>query len=137
MVFNSFSQALPVPAMRTTRVLAFGYDRILVGVRTSVLRHSGYQVEETFSLAEALTRAQSDSIDAILICHSVPDNGVERLVTAVRKTRALMPILCMRTHPYGFAPRTCVSVENTPIAILNALKAAIEGCKSANRSVFE
>jgi len=136
-VFNSFSQALPVPAMRTTRVLAFGYDRILAGVRTSVLRHSGYQVEETFSLAEALTRAQSDSIDAILICHSVPDNGVERLVTSVRKTRALTPILCMRTHPYGFAPRTCVSVENTPIAILNALKAANERCESPDGSVFE
>jgi len=136
-VFNSFSQALPVPAMRTTRVLAFGYDRILVGVRTSVLRHSGYDVEETFSLAEALTRAQSDSIDAILICHSVPDNGVERLVTSVRKTRALMPILCMRTHPYGFAPRTCVPVENTPIAILNALKTANERCESPDGSVFK
>lgn len=137
MVSNSFSQALPVPAMRTTRVLAFGYDRILAGVRAQVLRHSGYQVEEAFSVAEALTRAQSDSIDAILICHGVPADGVERLVTAVRKTRALMPILCMRTHPYGFAHRTCVSVENTPIAILNALKAAIEGYTSPNGSVFE
>ncbi len=137
MVSNSFSQALPVPAMKTTRVLAFGYDRILMGVRTSVLSHSGYQVEETFSVAEALRRAQSDSIDALLICHSVPDHGVERLVTAVRKTRALMPLLCMRTRPNGFAPRTCISVENTPAAILNALKAAIEVYTAPNRSDFE
>jgi CheY-like chemotaxis protein len=133
-VSNTFSQALPVPAMSTTRVLAFGYDLILAGVRTSVLRHWGYHVEETFSLPEALKRAQSDSIDVILICHSVPDNGIEKLVTAVRKTRALMPILCMRTHPYGFAPRTCVLVENTPIAILNALKVALEGYTPPNQS---
>jgi DNA-binding response OmpR family regulator len=112
-VTDSFSQALPVPAMSTTRVLAFGYDRTLVGVRTSVLRHSGYHVEETFSVTEALKRAQSDSIDAILICHSVPDNGVEKLVTAVRKTRALMPILCMRTHPFGLR-RAAVFRLRTP-----------------------
>lgn len=131
---HSFPEALPVPSIRMARVLAFGYDRMLVALRTSVLRKSGYNVEETFNVEEALERAQSDAIDALLICHSVPDDEIEKLVTAVRETRKLMPVLCMRTHQYGFAPPTCVSVENSPIAILHELKAAIEEYSSPHRS---
>ena|GEM_PF-5732482 len=131
---NNFSPDLPVPAISAIRVLAFGYDRMLVAVRTSVLRQSGYEVEEAFSLIEALPRAQSDSIDAILICHSVPDGEIGKLAAVVRQTRLRMPILCIRTHQYGFAPRSCVPVDNTPAAILRALQAAVQSYKPPNRS---
>jgi len=132
-VSNNFSPDLPVPAISAIRVLAFGYDRMLVAVRTSVLRQSGYEVEEAFSLIEALPRAQSDSIDAILICHSVPDGEIGKLAAVVRQTRLRMPILCIRTHQYGFAPRSCVPVDNTPAAILRALQAAVQSYKPPNR----
>jgi CheY-like chemotaxis protein len=133
-VSNNFSPDLPVPAISATRVLAFIYDRMLVAVRTSVLRHSGYEVEETFSGTEALARAKSDSIDALLICHSVPDSEIQKLVAVVRQTRLRMPILCIRTHQYGFAPRSCVPVDNSPAAILRALQAAVQSYKPPNRS---
>jgi CheY-like chemotaxis protein len=133
-VSNNFSPDLPVPAISAIRVLAFGYDRMLVAVRTSVLRHSGYEVEETVSGTEALARAKSDSIDALLICHSVPDSEIQKLVAVVRQTRLRMPILCMRTHQYGFAPRSCVPVGNTPAAILRALQAAVQSYKPPNLS---
>ena len=131
---NSISKTPSLPDISTKRVLAFGYDRLLVGLRSAVLRNSGYDVEETFTLKEAVERAQSDSIDSIVICHSVPDDEIEKLVTSVRETRKLMPILCMHTHQHGFAPPTCVSVETSPIAILHALKAAIEEYSSPHRS---
>jgi hypothetical protein len=125
-VINTISNTQSAPAIGTKRVLMFGYDHLLVGLRARVLRSSGYDVEETFTLEEAREQAQSDAIDLLVICHSVPHEEIEKLVTAVRKTRKLMPILCMRTHQFGFAPPTCVSVENSPTAILHALKDAIE-----------
>ena len=131
---SNFSPHLPAPGMGAIRVLAFGYDRLLVALRASVLRRSGYEVEETFSATEALARVQSDSIDALLICHSVPDSEIQKLVAIVRQTRVLMPILCMRTHQFGFAPRSCVPVENTPAAILSALHAAVQSYKPPNRN---
>lgn len=131
---RGFSKVLPGASRSMARVLAFGYDRLLVPLRASVLRNSGYDVEETFSVEEALERAQSDSIDAVVICHSVPHDEIEKLVTTVRETRKLMPILCMRTHLHGFMPATCVSVDNSPVAILHALQAEIEAYNSPNRS---
>lgn len=121
-MFRDSSEALPGAAMSATRVVAFGYDHLLVGLRSRVLRMSGYEVEEIFTLAEASNSAQSDLIDALIICHTVPSEEKERLVRTIRSTRKLMPILCIRAHHDDLIPNDCASVENSPVAILDTMR---------------
>jgi hypothetical protein len=129
MVHDS-SEALPSVAMSTTRVVTFGYDRMLVELRSRVLRMSGYEVQETFTMAEASESAQLDLVDALVICHTVPNEEKEQLASAVRRTRKLMPILCIRAHQYDLIPRNCASVENSPVAILDSVREAVRVYKS-------
>jgi DNA-binding NtrC family response regulator len=126
------AKASPDSGTGVTRILAFGYDRMLVGLRSSVLRMSGYEVEETFTLAEASELAQSDLIDALVICHSVPEVEREKLVASVRKKRTLMPIICVRGYQFDAAPGTCVSVDNSPTEMVKAVKHAIREYKTPN-----
>jgi hypothetical protein len=49
-----------------------GYDPDLMIVRILILRRAGYVVEEVYERIAALSRAQSDSVDLLLICHTVP-----------------------------------------------------------------
>jgi hypothetical protein len=81
-------------------------------------------VEEAHSIEKAINFVEADSIDATIICHTVPrcDQGV--LISAVREKRRLMPILYMRSYAYETAPRTCIAVDNEPEALLKALKLA-------------
>jgi hypothetical protein len=137
MVHNS-SEALPIVATSTTRVLTFGYDRMLVDLRSRVLRMSGYEVEEKFTLPEASAAAQSDLIDAFVMCHTVPTEERKQLVRAIRMTRKLIPILCVRSNQCDVIPSSCVSVENSPVAMVDAVKAAVRAYKSStgNRIPF-
>jgi hypothetical protein len=131
------SEALPSVAMSTTRVVAFGYDRLLVGLRSRVLRMSGYEVEETFTMADASESAQSDLSDALVICHTVPKEEKEQLVSAVRRTRKLMPILCVRAHQHDLPPSDSASVENSPVAMLDSVREAVRVYKSPKSSSIQ
>ncbi len=133
-MIRDLSEALPGVAMSTTRVVAFGYDPKLMGLRSSVLRMTGYEVEETFDKAQASELAQSDLTDALVICHTVPKEEKEQLVSAVRRTRRLMPILCICAHQYDLVPTECASVENSPVALLDAIQEAVRMYKSPKNS---
>jgi hypothetical protein len=132
MVHNS-SQALPSAATSTARVLTFGYDRMLVDLRSRVLRMAGYEVEEKFTLPEASATAQSDLIDAFVMCHTVPTEEREQLVQALRVTRKLMPILCIRSNQYDVMPSSCVAIENSPVAMVDAVRTSVRAYKSPTR----
>lgn len=127
---NPSAEALP---KTVTRILVVGYDRLLNGLRSKVLRMSEYEVEEAFTVTEALQRAQSDSIDAVVVCHTVPENEKKTLVATVRKTRTLMPIFCVAGREYDSVPVSCVCVANSPIELLDAVKAGVQRYKSPHR----
>jgi DNA-binding response OmpR family regulator len=115
------------------RILSVGKDKTLMASRTLLLSNSGYAVEEAHSLEKAISFVEADSIDATVICHTVPqcDQGV--LISAVREKRRLMPILYIRSYAYETAPRTCVAVDNEPEALLKALKLATAPPKRISR----
>ena len=58
-----------------------------------VLRNAGYIVEEASSLHDALSLIPSDTVDLVLVCHSVPASEQDKLIQAVRKQRRLTPVL--------------------------------------------
>jgi CheY-like chemotaxis protein len=83
-------------------LLSFGYDRTVLATRSTLLRKAGYSVEEVTRWSDAHNRAQSDVIDAVLICHTVPPNDQGVLVSAIRSHRRLLPIFfinCQHGHP--------------------------------------
>ncbi|HEY6253339.1 MAG TPA: hypothetical protein VI685_25565 [Candidatus Angelobacter sp.] len=104
---------------RNFQVLSIGYDRALMATRSMLLRNSGYTVEEAFSRHQAMILARSDLIDVLLICHTVPEMEKLALVSAVRRQRLLMPILCISDSDY-LAPSTdgYKVVANAPAELL-------------------
>jgi DNA-binding response OmpR family regulator len=88
-----------------------------------VLRNAGYVVEEAYSLGNALRLVPSDALDLVLICHTVPASHQDRLIKAVRERRRLMPVLCITAYDGG-AQKECVNVENSPYALIDAVRLA-------------
>ena|SRR6476660_8384375 len=107
-------------------ILSMGYDPDLMIVRTLILRRAGYAVDEVFERTAALSRAQCDSVDLLLICHTVPRVETQWLIANVRKKRKLMPILCLTLGFHEAPDDGCIGVENDPEELLNALRRAIE-----------
>jgi hypothetical protein len=86
-----------------------------------ILRQAGYVVHETTILATALSKMGSDPIDGVLICNSIPRKEQEWFVTQVTNKRRLLPILCIKSHPYDQCVRGCTRVDGEPDALLAGL----------------
>lgn len=103
-------------------ILSVGNNPTLMSSRTLILRSAGYDVEEAYTVDRAITLVEADSIDAVLICHTIPKDGQQMLIAVISDKRRLMPVLCIRSHAYETVPRTCIAVDNDPEALLKTLK---------------
>ena len=105
-------------------ILSVGKDPVLMASRSLILRGAGYLVEEAYTVDKAINLVAADSIDAMLLCHTIARSDQQVLISAVREKRRLMPILCLRSYAYESVPRTCTAVDHEPEALLHALKLA-------------
>src|SRR5215469_14657649 len=113
---------------RIVQVLSVGYDRNLMLSRSLLLRNSGYEVVEAHSRHQALVLVRSEVIDVVLICHTVPENEQRALISAVRKQRLKMPILCMTESDFLSAPiEGSMVVSNGPAELLAGIHSAVNG----------
>jgi hypothetical protein len=94
--------------------------------RTLLLKGAGYVVNEAYERTAALSRAQCDSIDVLLICHTVPKAEKRWLIINVREKRRLLPILCLTFGIHELPSDYCIRVRNDPEELLNALKLAVK-----------
>ena len=106
-------------------ILSVGKDRHLMWSRSMILRTAGYSVDEAYTVEAAIKLVDQDSIDAMLICHTVPGREQNLLISTVRSQRRLMPILCIKAYVFETTPKTSIAVENDPDALLNALRQAL------------
>jgi DNA-binding NarL/FixJ family response regulator len=106
------------------QVLSLGFDRILMRSRSLLLRGAGFHVIEVYSCAGALQLARSDSVDILLICHSVPKTEQRKLTEAVRGERRLMPILCIVPTTFVIPPDGCLPIDNEPALLVDAIEQA-------------
>lgn len=121
---------------RSFQVLSFGYDRNLMASRSLLLRDSGYVVQEAYSRHQALTLIRSDLIDILLICHTVPENETQVLISAVRKQRLLIPILYILETDYSASSRDgCIVTPSTPQELLAAIHAAVKETPGLRRGI--
>ena len=105
-------------------IVSMGCDPRLMNIRTLLLQGAGYVVDEAYEKTAALSRAQCDSIDVLLICHSVAKYDRQWLIARIREKRELMPILCLTVGIYQLPDVTCIAVPNNPEELLNALARA-------------
>jgi DNA-binding NtrC family response regulator len=106
-------------------VLSVGKDAILMSSRTLLLSNAGYAVEEAYSLDKAATLVELDSIVLTLLCHTVPPDERQVLISLVQKKKPLIPIICIRSYAYESFSRNCTAVDNDPEALLQCLKSLI------------
>lgn len=92
-----------------------------------VLRSGGYEVKEVHSLAKAQSLAESDMIDLMVICHTVPESDQLKLITAVRRTRRMLPILCISDQEYAFVAPGCERTSSSPMELLEGVHEAVSG----------
>ena len=112
--------------MAPLRILSVCYERKLMELRSQVLRLAGYKVDETRTLDEALRLAQTDAVDMLLICDSVPRAEQRWLISQVHEKRRLLPILCIGNQAYVSGANGCMGIEGTPAALLDAVKLAAQ-----------
>jgi DNA-binding response OmpR family regulator len=103
-------------------ILSVGANPTLMSSRSLILRSAGYLVKEAYTVGKAINLVEADSIDAVLICHTIPRDDQKVLISFVREKRRLMPILCIRSNAYESAPGTCTAVDNDPELLLNTVK---------------
>ncbi len=110
--------------MTSPNIVSMGCDPQLMNIRTLLLQGAGYVVDEAYEKTAALSRAQCDSVDVLLICHSVAKYDRQWLIARIREKRELMPILCLTVGIYQLPDVTCTAVANDPEELLNALARA-------------
>lgn len=105
-------------------LLSVGYDPLLMRTRSFILRQAGFTVDEAYNLNGALGLLMSDSIDAVLLCHTVPKDKQHSFISAARRERRLLPIICIKGQDHEGQQQDCVSVGSDPDELLEAIKLA-------------
>ncbi|HEY1938721.1 MAG TPA: hypothetical protein VGJ33_12360 [Candidatus Angelobacter sp.] len=111
--------------MIARHIISVGYEPRLLATRSMVLRHAGYIVNETNALTAALAKLESDLVDALLLCNTIPDNERKWFAAEVLNRRRLLPIICVKGGNYEQNVPGCIGVDNDPAALLNALGLAV------------
>lgn len=117
---------MPVP-----RILSVGEKRSLMLSRAMLLRHSGYEVDEAYTVLEALKIAESNLPNVVLICHTVSQAERELLISRVRRQPQLIQILCIDNTGIPSPMNGCQVVPNAPEELLAALNSVVRQARSA------
>jgi DNA-binding NtrC family response regulator len=107
-----------------TRILSIGHDHHLLSLRSLVLESAGFDVIEAYSASDALRLAQSDAVDLVLICHTVPKAEQKLLIATIRNRRRLMPVLCVIAHDFVLPAEGCFGASTAPQQLVEALRQA-------------
>lgn len=108
--------------MPHTVVLMIGRDRVLVETRSQVLRTAGYTVVPAFTPQQAIDEFVKGDFDLVLLCHSIPGDARERLVSVIREHTSRTPIVSVASFDGqldGFADAT---IENDPNLLIDSLR---------------
>jgi hypothetical protein len=89
-----------------------------------VIRAAGYQVGEAYSCLQALSEIKRDSIDLILICHTVPVDEQQQLIAQAKSIRPDLPILCLASAIHSHA-EDCTPACTTAPDLLENIRQAL------------
>jgi CheY-like chemotaxis protein len=79
-----------------TSILTISRDPSLQNTRTLILERAGYSVSAALNDKDALGFVEApNTIDLVLMCHSVPEASRHFLVTRIKELRPKLPILML------------------------------------------
>ena len=79
-----------------TSILTISRDRPLQNTRTIILERAGYNVSAALNDKDALGFVEApNTIDLVLMCHSVPEASRQFLATRIKALRPELPILML------------------------------------------
>jgi len=90
-----------------------------------VLRQAGFVVDEAYSPLGILGLVKSDSVDAVLLCHTIPRDEQRWLIVSIRKVCLLLPIVSIKASLYESPQDGCLIATNEPGDLLGVLQRAI------------
>ncbi len=111
--------------MSVFRVLSLGYDPTLMPIRTMLMKQAGYHVAEAYSCPQALAQIAGDSIDLVVICHSVPTDEQETLIAEVKSIRPDLQVLCLTLTTTYASDIGCKAVHSTAPEFLEDISKAL------------
>jgi CheY-like chemotaxis protein len=112
----------PHYVMARASILEVGHATELLQTRSLVLRNAGYQVIEETDIKRALSLAQSDQIDIVMLCHSLYRKEAAWLARMLREERSLLPIVCVVSNLTDEIPPGCWSAPASPDELLDTLE---------------
>jgi hypothetical protein len=111
--------------MAAVHIVSAGYDSHLMQTRSLVLRHSGFVVDEAYNPWGVLGVIKAGSVDAVVLCHTIPKDEQRRLILSIRKLRCLLPIISIEASIYDSPQEDCLRSTNEPDYLLATIGKAI------------
>ena len=112
--------------MIPVHILSAGYDHLLMQSRSMLLRHAGFVVDEAYNPLGILGVIKTDSVDAVILCHTIPQGEQRWLISSMRKERRLLPIICIKESAFDSPQDGCLIASNEPEDLLAAIRSAIQ-----------
>ena len=110
-------------------IVCVGRDRELLALRAMVLRGAGFRVIEESDTTRALQLALDDSIDLVLLCHTLSSLEKSRIIYALSSTRHHLPIASVATLEHHSAPAGSVAVPSDPPRLIEAIEKLFQAAK--------
>jgi CheY-like chemotaxis protein len=103
-------------------ILMVGQTPELLKSLALVLRSAGYAVVTSDDSEQALHLALSDSIDLVLLCHSLEKSEVTFLVNSLAAKRRLLPVVYVSVSEFDFPPLGCLLAASAPSHLLRQVE---------------
>jgi DNA-binding response OmpR family regulator len=111
--------------MATVHIVSAGYDHHLMQSRSMMLRHAGFIVDEAYNPLAILGVIQTDSVDAVVLCHTIPENEQRVLIASMREVCRLLPIISIQGSIYDTPVEDCFTSTKEPEYLLAIIRKAI------------
>ncbi len=119
-------------------ILAVGREPALLEYRSQILRRAGYIVDSESSVKDAIDRFKQGNFDLVLLCHTIPVQERDRLISSIQAVGSLTPVVT--GAPQGSQAQVAADdvtfggrPEEFPSSIQGALFEATAFHKSLNR----
>ena len=106
---------------KSINILCVSCAEELLSLRAAVLRGAGFRVIEERDVNRAVELALKDSIDLVLLCHTVSSFEQSRIIDALRARRRHLPIASVTTLDHESAPAGSVPVPSDPQRLIDVI----------------
>ena len=116
------------------KILCIGRARELLSLRAMVLGGAGFHVVEERDVTRAVQLALEDSIDLVLLCHSLNSSEQSRIIHLLRAMRQNVLIASVIASDHHSAPAGSLAVPSDPLGLIDALRKMFQEPRGAQAS---